>query len=69
MKFIAIQIANENDRLETDISSSDEGLRPSKPSYHLMLGPALNGDIVLTPAEMLSVSASPSPISLRTSKK
>ncbi len=53
MKFIIVQITNENDTLEADISASDSGLGPSKPSYHLMLGPAPNGDIVLTPAELL----------------
>ena len=53
MKFIIVQITNENDALETDISASDSGLQPSKPSYHLMLGPAPNGDIVLTPSELL----------------
>ena len=53
MKFIIVQITNENDALETDISASDSGLQPSKPSFHLMLGPAPNGDIVLTPSELL----------------
>ena len=37
MKFVIVQITNENDTLEADISASDSGLRPSKPSYHLML--------------------------------
>ncbi len=53
MKFVIVQITNENETLEADISASDSGLRPSKPSYHLMLGPAPNRDIVLTPAETL----------------
>ena len=53
MKFIIVEITNENDTLEADISASDAGLQPSEPSYHLMLGPSPNGDIVLTPAELL----------------
>jgi hypothetical protein len=53
MKFVIVQITNENDTLEADISASDSGLKPSNPSYHLMLGPALGRDIVLTPAEAL----------------
>ena len=53
MKFVIVQITNENDILEADISASDSGLQPSKPSYHLMLGPTLNREIVLTPAEAL----------------
>ena len=53
MKFIIVQITNENDALEADISASDSGLKPSNPSFHLMLGPAPNGDIALTPEELL----------------
>lgn len=53
MKFVIVEITNQNDTLEADISASDEGLHPTKPSYHLMLGPALGRDIVLTPAEVL----------------
>jgi hypothetical protein len=53
MNFIIIQITNENEILEADISASDSGLKPSKPSFHLMLGPAPRGDIVLTPHEVL----------------
>jgi hypothetical protein len=53
MKFIIIQITNENEILEADISASDSGLKPSKPCFHLMLGPAPRSDIVLTPHEAL----------------
>src|ERR1700722_11023019 len=53
MAFIIIQITNQNEILEADISASDSGLSPSKPSYHLMLGPSPRGDIVLTPHEVL----------------
>src|SRR5438874_470408 len=53
MKFVIIDITNENETLEANVSASDSGLRPGKPSYHLMLGPAPNSDIVLTPAEVL----------------
>jgi hypothetical protein len=53
MKFIIIQITNENEILEADISASDSGLKPSKPRFHLMLGPAPRSDIVLTPHEAL----------------
>jgi hypothetical protein len=53
MKFIIIEISNENEILEADISASDSGLKPSKPSFHLMLGPAPRSDIVLTPHEAL----------------
>jgi hypothetical protein len=53
MKFVIVQITNENETLEADISASDSGLKPSKPSYHLMLGPALGREIVMTPAEAL----------------
>ena len=49
VNFLIIQITNQNEILEADISASDSGLRPSKPSYHLMLGPAPRGDIVLSP--------------------
>jgi len=48
MKFV-VEITNEKDSLEADVSASDSGLKPSKPSFHLMLGPAPRGDIVLTP--------------------
>lgn len=53
MRFVLVEITNQNDLLEADISASDSGLRPSKPSFHLMLGPAPNKDISLTPAEGL----------------
>ena len=53
MKFVIISITNENETLEANVSASEEGLRPSKPNYHLMLGPAPRGDIVLTPHETL----------------
>lgn len=53
MQFVIVQVTNENDTLEADISASDSGLQPSKPSYHLMLGPALSREITLTPAEVL----------------
>jgi hypothetical protein len=53
MQFVIVQVTNENDTLEADISASDSGLLPSKPSYHLMLGPALSHEIVLTAAEVL----------------
>jgi hypothetical protein len=53
MKFVIIQITNENDTIEADISASDSGLKPSKPSFHLMLGPSPRSDIVLTPKEAL----------------
>jgi hypothetical protein len=53
MKFIIVEITNENDTLEANISASDSGLQLSKPSYHLILGPAPHGDIVLTPQELL----------------
>src|SRR4051794_8584291 len=53
MKYVIISVTNQNDTLEADVSASDSGLRPGKPSFHLMLGSALNGDIVLTPAEAL----------------
>ena len=53
MKYIIIQITNENEILEADVSASDSGLKPSKPSFHLMLGPAPRSDIVLTPHEAL----------------
>ena len=53
MQFIIVQITNEGDMLEADISASESGLQPSKPSFHLLLGPALGRDIVLTPAEGL----------------
>jgi hypothetical protein len=53
MRFIIVEITNENDTLEADISASDSGLQPSKPSFHLMLGTAPHGDIVLTPEELL----------------
>jgi hypothetical protein len=53
MKFVIVQITNENDILEADISASDSGLHPSKPSYHLMLGAVPRGDIVLTTQEAL----------------
>ena len=53
MKFVIVQITNQNDMLEADVSASESGLQPSEPSYHLMLGPAPRRDIVLTPAEVL----------------
>src|SRR3954469_19299178 len=53
MKFVIVPMTHENDTLEADISASGSGLEPSTPSYHLMLGPALERDIVLTPAEAL----------------
>ena len=53
MKYVIIQITNENEILEADVSASDSGLTPSKPSFHLMLGPAPQSDIVLTPLEAL----------------
>jgi len=53
MKFVIVEITNEKDSLEADVSASDSGLKPSKPSFHLMLGPAPRGDIVLTPREVL----------------
>src|SRR3954469_18387270 len=53
MKFVIVPMTHENDTLEADISASGSGLEPSKPSYHLMLGPAPRSDIVLTPAEAL----------------
>ena len=53
MKFIIVEITNENDTLEANVSASDSGLQPSEPSYHLMLGNAPNGDIALTPAQLL----------------
>jgi len=53
MKFVIIEITNENELLEANVSASDSGLRPGKPTYHLVLGPAPNRDIVLTPAEAL----------------
>ncbi len=53
MQFVIIEITNENESLEANVSASDSGLRPSRPTYHLMLGPAPNRDIVLTPAEVL----------------
>ena len=53
MKYVIVQITNENEILEADVSASEVGLHPSEPSCHLMLGPALDRDIVLTPAEAL----------------
>jgi len=53
VKYVIIQITNENEILEADVSASDSGLKPSKPSFHLMLGPAPRSDIVLTPHEAL----------------
>jgi hypothetical protein len=53
MNYVIVSITNENDILEADLSVSDDGLHPSEPSYHLMLGPALDRDIVLTPVEAL----------------
>jgi hypothetical protein len=48
-----IQITNENETLEAEVTASDSGLKPSKPSFHLMLGPSPRSDIVLTPHEVL----------------
>jgi hypothetical protein len=53
ISFVIVEVTNENETLEANVSASDNGLRPSKPSFHLMLGPAPNRDIVLTPAEVL----------------
>ena len=53
MKYVIIQITNENEILEAEVSASDSGLKPSKPNFHLMLGPAPRSDIVLTPLEAL----------------
>ncbi len=53
MNYVIVSITNENDILEADLSASDDGLHASDPSYHLLLGPTLDRDIVLTPAEAL----------------
>ena len=42
-----------NEILEAEVSASDSGLKPSKSNFHLMLGPAPQSDIVLTPLEAL----------------
>lgn len=53
MKFVIVEITNENETLEANVSASESGLRPGSPSFHLMLGPAPRGDILLTPQEVL----------------
>lgn len=53
VQFVIVQVTNENDLLEADVSASDSGLQATTPCYHLMLGPAPRGDIALTPQEVL----------------
>jgi hypothetical protein len=53
MNYVIIAVTNENEILEADVAASSDGLRPSKPSYHLILGPSPNSDVVRTPAEVL----------------